>query len=128
MIRGIVLSHGKLGEASLGALRMMYGDVEHLESLSNEGLSTEEMVEKIREFSVAAKESGVCIFIDAFGGSCWRAAKLARLPGSIVITGFNLPMLLSFVNKRNTISFEELPSVMEIDGRRAITAEVIIKE
>lgn len=125
MICGIIVTHGKLGEASLSALKVMYGEAESLYSLSNEGLSTDELTERIREISTTAGGEGVCLFIDAFGGSCWRAAKLARVPRSGLVTGFNLPMLLSFVSKRNTVPFEELPSIMESDGRRAITSEIL---
>ncbi|MHB9028017.1 MAG: PTS sugar transporter subunit IIA [Candidatus Latescibacterota bacterium] len=124
MTLGIIVAHGNLGEAAMHALKGMYGEVERLESLSNEGLSTEELAEKIRVLSGAAGESGICLFVDAFGGSCWRAAKMARLPRSALVNGFNLPMLLSFVNKRNTVPFGELPSIMETDGKRAITMEI----
>jgi mannose/fructose-specific phosphotransferase system component IIA len=123
MMLGIIIAHGNLGEAARNALRGMYGAVERLESLSNEGYSTEDLAEKIREIAGAAGEEGVCLFVDAFGGSCWRAAKMARLPRSALVNGFNLPMLLSFVNKRTTVSFEELPLIMEADGKRAITME-----
>ena len=63
------------------------------------------------------------VFVDVYGGSCWRAARLARLPKAHVITGFNLPMLLSFVTKRTTVPFEEIPSVLNTDGERGIRIE-----
>ncbi len=123
MIHGILVAHGSVGEGLLGAVRAMYGKVEGLDALSNEGLSTPELVDRIRE-TAAAADDGVCIFTDAFGGSCWRAAKTARIPGSVVLTGFNLPMILSFVTKRDTVPFSDLPAVLETDAKRGITVEV----
>lgn len=122
MILGIIVAHKNAAESVLGALTGMYGPVEHLVSISNEGLSANELAERIREADGTGRE-GVCIFTDTFGGSPWRAAKMARLTGSVIITGFNLPMLLSFVNKRNTVPFSDLPSVLEKDGKRGIVVE-----
>ncbi len=123
MIVGIVIAHGSGAEAFLNALRMMYGEAERLYGLSNEGLSTNDLSEKIRETASSSGEGEVCLFVDVFGGSCWRAAKMARLPGSAVITGFNLPMLLSFVSKRKTVPFEDIVAILETDGKRGITLE-----
>lgn len=123
MIYGIIVSHRNVGHGILNALVGMYGDVDCLVSLSNEGLSTNELADNIREAARFAGEEGVCVFVDAYGGSCWRASKLARLRNAHVITGFNLPMLLSFVTKRATIPFGELPAVLETDGKRGIRIE-----
>lgn len=122
MIQGIVVAHRNFGEAVLGALAGMYGTVERLAGISNEGLSGGELTERIRE-TVDPESEGVCIFVDAFGGSPWRAARTARIPGAVIITGFNLPMLLSFVTKRDTVPFAELPAALEADGKRGIVVE-----
>jgi mannose/fructose-specific phosphotransferase system component IIA len=122
MIQGIVVAHKKYSEAALGALAGMYGTVERLVSVSNEGLSSTELTELIRETADPGGD-GICIFVDAFGGSPWRAARSARIPGAVIITGFNLPMLLSFVTKRDTVPFSELPAVLEADGKRGIVVE-----
>ncbi len=123
MIQGIVVAHRNYSEAALGALTGMYGAVERLSGISNEGLSSAELTERIRQ-TADSDGDGVCIFVDAFGGSPWRAARMARVPGSVILTGFNLPMLLSFVTKRDTVPFSELPAVLETDGKRGIVVEV----
>ena len=87
------------------------------------GLSTNEMVDLIKSKSENNSGDGVILFVDIYGGSCWRAAKMAKLPKGHIITGINLPMLLSFIQKRKTLTFDELPSIMEIDGKRAIRCE-----
>jgi mannose/fructose-specific phosphotransferase system component IIA len=120
MIMGIIVAHKDAAQGILRSLAGMYGEVGLLAALSNEGLSTNEMSERIFEASGSAGDDGVCVFVDVYGGSCWRAAKLARLPKAHVITGFNLPMLLSFVSKRESVSFGELPDVLAADGKRGI--------
>jgi len=123
MIHGIIVSHKNAGQGILNALCGMYGDIDRLVALSNEGLSTNELADTIRETARVAEEEGVCVFVDVYGGSCWRAVKLARLRNAHVITGFNLPMLLSFVTKRTTVPLVELPAVLVNDGFRGIRVE-----
>jgi mannose/fructose-specific phosphotransferase system component IIA len=123
MIYGLVIAHKKVGDALLHALEGIYGGFENLRGLSNEGCSTKELTDKIKETYSLLFEPEVCIFVDVYGGSCWRAAKLAKLPTCHIMSGFNLPMLLSFLNKRAATPFDELPAILETDGKRGILAE-----
>ncbi|MBN1292137.1 MAG: hypothetical protein JXB48_09890 [Candidatus Latescibacteria bacterium] len=123
MIQGIIIGHVDIGNALIDALHSISGMVEFIEYISNKGLSTNELAEIIKSKSQKNSSDGVMLFVDMYGGSCWRAAKMARVPNSHIVTGINLPMLLSFIQKRNTIPIDELPAIMEIDGKRAITSE-----
>lgn len=122
MIRGLIVGHKTIGTGFLAALESISGSQPDIEFLSNTGLSTKELADRIREMCSGA-ECSMILFVDVYGGSCWRAAKMAQVPGSSIVTGLNLPMLLSFVNKRLTVPFEELPGVLAHDGCRGITAE-----
>ena len=119
----MVVAHKKVGDALLYALEGIYGAFENVKGISNEGCSTNELADKIREECALLPDPEVCIFVDVYGGSCWRAAKLAKLPACHILSGFNLPMLLSFLHKRAQIPFEEIPAVLETDGKRGIIAE-----
>ena len=123
MIKGLVVGHRKVSAALLEALESISGTYEYLIPISNDGLSTRELVDKIKGAFSENTDEEVIIFIDVFGGSCWRAAKMAQLPRCHIITGLNLPMLLSFVNKRKTLSFDDLSAVLETDGKRGIKSE-----
>ena len=123
MIHGLLVGHKDIGEGILRALKSITGDIEHFAYISNEGLSTKELVEQIKVFSDEHQEEGLIIFVDLFGGSCWRAAKMAKLDNTYIISGANLPMLLSFINKRESFSLSELPDIIENDGKRGITLE-----
>jgi len=123
MIKGLIVGHRDFGKAILNAMESISGSIENIEWVSNDGLSTNELAEKIRAACELNGEEGILVFVDVYGGSCWRAAKMARASNARIITGINLPMLLSFIHKRETISLDELPAVMENDGKRAIQSE-----
>ena len=123
MIGGLIIGHSDIGESILRALKSITGSFEELYCLSNEGLSTDELVEKIKDFSTDKKVDGLLIFIDVYGGSCWRAAKIAKPDRSFIVTGVNLPMMLSFVQKRETFPFDDLPGILETDGKRGVKSE-----
>jgi mannose/fructose-specific phosphotransferase system component IIA len=123
VIKGLIMAHKDLGESILRAVESICGKCEDMWFLSNEGLSTNELADKIKNICEGCGEDGVIIFVDVYGGSCWRAAKISQ-PGKLhIINGFNLPMLLSFINKREVFQLDELASILESDGKRAITSE-----
>ena len=123
MIRGILVGHSDICAALLKALESIAGSYDHIVPISNEGLSTPEITEIIRDAAREAGNEGMVIFVDVFGGSCWRAAKTAQISNAGIVTGVNLPMLLSFVNKRMTLDLAELVTAMEQDGKRGIRSE-----
>ena len=123
MIKGLIVGHRNIGEGLLNALESISGSFENIIFISNNGLSTNEIAEKIKDAYKEYQNDDVMIFVDVYGGSCWRAAKIAKLSGSHIVTGLNLPMLLSFVNKRNTFSSDELYTILETDGKRGIKSE-----
>ena len=104
------------------AVESICGPVSDIRILSNEGLSTRDLSDKIHECA-AGMNTPVLIFVDIYGGSCWRAAKMARVQDSRILSGVNLPMLLSFVNKRDSVAHEDLPAVLTEDGKRGIILE-----
>ena len=123
MIKGLIVGHRDIGDGILRALESISGSFKFLSYISNERSSTNELVEKIKAFSNDMQEDGLVIFVDVYGGSCWRAAKMAKLHRTHIVTGINLPMLLSFINKRESFSFDDLPGILETDGKRGITVE-----
>jgi len=123
MIGGLIVGHRDLGESLLRVVESIAGDYESLASVSNDGLSTSDLVERIREVSAAMNVDSLFIFVDAYGGSCWKAAKLAQRDNFHIITGLNLPMLLSFIHKRESFPCDELKEILVTDGKRGIRGE-----
>ena len=122
MIRGLIIGHRDIASALAAAVNSITGQDSDIEFLSNNGLSTSELSATIKK-SANNSDEYIIIFVDVFGGSCWRAAKQARLSNSHILSGCNLPMLLSFVNKRESYSFDELPAILEHDGKRGVVLE-----
>ncbi len=120
MINGLIVGHCDIGESILRVLYSISGCSEHISYISNEGFSTKEMADKIKDTISTNENDGVIIFVDVYGGSCWRAAMIAKTQKSHIITGVNIPMLLSFINKRELFPFNELAEILEKDGKRGI--------
>ncbi len=123
MIKGLIVGHKDIGNSLLKALESISGSFENIIFFSNNGLSTKELADKISAVCTDCQDDGIIILVDVYGGSCWRAAKLAKLQRCHIVTGLNLSMLLSFVNKRNSFSFDELSSILVEDGKRGIKVE-----
>jgi mannose/fructose-specific phosphotransferase system component IIA len=123
VIQGLIIGHGAIGEGLESAIRTITGTCDGITYISNIGLSTADIAEEVRSFTREHDCSdGVIIFIDLFGGSCWQGAKLANTPDTHIVTGVNLPMLLSFMNKRSIHAFDDLPGILDTDGKRGIQA------
>ncbi|MFC1606896.1 PTS sugar transporter subunit IIA [Candidatus Latescibacterota bacterium] len=123
MIKGLIVGHSEFGSAVLQAIQAISGSTEDIYTISNIGLSTDDIIDKIRSICQPECQDGLLIFVDLFGGSCWRAAKKAAVPNSRIVTGLNLPMLLSFVSKRSEMLLDELADIMDVDGKRGIRLE-----
>jgi mannose/fructose-specific phosphotransferase system component IIA len=65
------------------------------------------------------------IFVDLRGGSCWRVAKMLvkEYPALKVISGVNIPMLVSFLSKKHDHRLDELVKIIETDAHRGIVFE-----
>ena len=120
MISGLIIGHRDFSRAIVDAVEAITGCKGYIEYISNEGLSTDELSAEIKAKCDKNLNENIVLFVDVYGGSCWRAAKKAKAPNVHIVTGLNLPMLLSFVRKRETVTFEDMPAVMETDGKRAI--------
>ena len=123
MIKGLVIGHRDFSRAVMNVLESVSGDIECIDFISNEGLSTDDLTAHIQSLCQSVMQAGILIFVDMYGGSCWRAAKKANLQNTHIVSGFNIPMLLSFIHKRQTLPFDELVRTIGHDGKRAIRSD-----
>jgi mannose PTS system EIIA component len=119
MTRAVILTHGELGKTLMNAVENMLGPQTDMDVLTNEGLSLEQIINAVES---RLGETPTVLFVDHCGGSPFVACKSlhARYPQHSLITGVNLPMLLSFFTKRSRLPFNELVQVVESDGHRGI--------
>ncbi len=125
MTGAVIIGHGDFGACLCGMLEAITGITENVSALSNKGLSTPELLEALDKAVGSLASNDIILFVDTFGGSCWQAAKMFRVEHQEchIVTGINLPMLLSFVHKRDTNGVIELCDILDNDGRRGITHE-----
>ena len=136
MVKGIIVTHGRLGTALVETVEKIVGPVKSLVQVSNEGHSLESLTEFIVSLlKENADSQGIILMVEFKGGSCWMAAKKAsaryfagdsdspHIENLTLVTGVNMPMLLTFVTRRDTLSEQELLDTMKTEGIQGIGVE-----
>ncbi len=100
VLKGVVVGHGSLAAALVDAVQRIAGADTGLVAISNTDCDRGTLEEKIL---AAVGEGPALVFIDMPSGSCLFAAmrRLDGVPGTRVVTGVNLAMLLEFVFHRD---------------------------
>jgi mannose/fructose-specific phosphotransferase system component IIA len=123
MISAIVVTHGRLGAEFVATAHRIFGDFNGVYSLSNEDRTPQTLAEDIEAIlDHAGPDEGFILLVDFLYGSCGHAtlAVERRHRNVRVVSGVNLPMVLAFLNKRNEVDFERLPSELAARGRDSI--------
>jgi len=124
MKHAILLTHGPIGDALIEATRGIMGIENGLHALSVTNMSVSEISQRLLSLVDAPEEraEGVVIMASLKGGSCWNVAVAIAKdhPHVKVISGVNLPMVLTFMTKRDNTSLEKLAEYLEEDSIRSI--------
>lgn len=122
MISGIIICHNQLAFEYVYAVNKIFGQSERLYPFSNTNLAPKALFEKINGFIRENHLREAVLMVDLRGGSCWTTAKLImrEYPHFKTLSGVNIPMLLSFMTKREQYPVPELIKVIENDGHRGI--------
>jgi len=120
-VPAVLVTHADLGAALLRAASQVYGQVEEVEVLSNEGFSREQLEREIGTRVRDWKQGGL-VLTDFWGGSCHICGiAAARGHGDIVVvTGLNLPLLLDYLHNRDQYGSLELADRLQKKGRESI--------
>jgi PTS system mannose-specific IIA component len=120
-VPALIVMHADLAAALLRAAEKLYGPLEDVPVLSNEGLSRDSLEAEISK-RVAGWEAGGLLLTDFWGGSCHQCGlSVARAQGEIImVTGLNLPMLLDYVHNREQYGVRELADRLLKKGQESI--------
>jgi PTS system mannose-specific IIA component len=123
---GIIICHKSMAASLVKTVKAILGHHDELIPFSNEKITTEDAVTQLHEIILekGAPEE-VILMADMRGGNCWTIASLIsrNKPNYYVISGVNLPMILSFLTKKDQLTAEELAETIEKDGHRGILLE-----
>ena len=119
LVRGVLLSHGKLAEGLVDAVRRITDlDEDVLEAMSNEGQNPQGLAEQV---DLLVGSAPIVVFTDLGTGSCALTAQLTCRDQDrrAMVFGMNLPMLLEFVFHRE-LSLSELVPRLLTKGREGV--------
>jgi len=119
----LILSHYRLADEFIAALRHIVGEVPHVRAIGLDPAATapEEMRAQIdKAIREVDQGKGVLVLVDMFGGTPSNLSLAFLEEGRVeVVTGVNLPMLVDFVFNR-TLSAEEAANRAVARGGDAI--------
>ena len=122
----VIVTHGQLGDALIGAAEFILGRrPEAVESIS---IDLSENAEKLRAkiaqgIKVVQGQKGALILTDMFGGTPSNLSYSFLEEGRIeVLAGVNLPILIQAVNLREkNIELGQLAADLEVFGKKSIS-------
>ncbi len=124
MIGVLIVTHYRLAEEFLQALKLIVGELEHFQAI---GLDPSAPPEAMRvRIAKAMREAdtggGVLMLVDMFGGTpsnlCLSFLDDSRVE---VVTGVNLPMLVKVARADGNLSLKEVAELAQDYGRRNIS-------
>ena len=126
MILALLVTHGNLASGLKDAVEQMLGEQEGFLTLSNSGLAGKDLIGKINQILEEQKHPSTVLFTDIYGGSCWRSSRFiaSQNPKVALVTGVNLPMLLTFFTNRTKLDFDQLLAKVVQMGEEGIKSEV----
>lgn len=124
MIGLLIVTHCDLGKELLKAAEFIVGRLDEADAVSINQISDSEEIRKSIEDKVTALDNGqgVLILTDMFGGTPSNLS-LSFLKEEMVevLTGVNLPMVISIAQNRSEMSLEELAEKAQEAGKMSIS-------
>ena len=121
-IATFIFTHEQVAICFKKALEKILGRQDHLYPYTNLVDALPVLVQKINADINNLHPDYIVCFVDLAGGSCWNLAKMLNKEQKnvTIISGVNMPMLISFFTNLNEMPFEELIKKVLIDGNRGI--------
>ena len=124
MIGILVLTHGAFGEDLLKTACGIMHESEKLGALNLSRRSDfETLRKKVSDMIVGLNaDGGVLVLIDAYGGTSYNTTRPLMSNHNIsLVTGVNLPMVLSALTNRHRMNLEALAKKVSEDAKKTIS-------
>ncbi|OQX95485.1 hypothetical protein B6I21_05200 [candidate division KSB1 bacterium 4572_119] len=123
MIGGIVVTHGPIASAAIEAAETILGETKNIHPVTTTNSSLKSVIQELEDIiSRNNRDQGLIIMVSLKGGTCWNSAvSVARQHKNVeVVSGVNLPMIISFLTKRDVLPLGELAETIRNNGIRGI--------
>ena len=123
MVGAVIIAHSFIGKELIATAEYLVGPMNGIAAVSiNCKMEAFEARQIISETMKQVDQGdGVLILTDLFGGSPSNLAfSFLNKEKVEVITGMNLPMILTFWNNRESMGLRELAKTVQLSGRRSI--------
>jgi PTS system mannose-specific IIA component len=124
MVGILIVSHGRLAEAFISSVQLLVGNLHKIRGISIWPKDKEKDVgDRIRKGIKEVDDGdGVVILTDVLGGApTYLSLSIIERERVEVVTGVNMPMLLTLSSYRGSRSLEEIGKLVKKSGRRSIT-------
>jgi mannose PTS system EIIA component len=123
MVGILVISHGRLAEALVSSARFIIGNIRKIGTVSIWPRDNEMRIRKRIEKGLCRVDQGdgVLVLTDLWGGTPTNVSlSLLGTHRLEIVTGVNMPMLLTLSSYRNGRSLEQISRLVKKSGRRSI--------
>jgi len=123
MIGILIVSYGKLAQALISSVQYLFGDLKRIRSVSIWPEDSEEEIKGRIQKNIAELNdgNGIVILTDILGGTPTNLSLSFLDDESVeVVTGVNMPMLLTLLSYRRYRSLKEIGKLAKKSGRRSI--------
>src|SRR4030066_1843702 len=123
MVGILIVSHGRLADALISSVQSLVGNLEKIKGVPIWSRDREDEVKHRiqKEMAEVDDGDGVVILTDIFGGTPTNLSLSFLEDEKVeVVTGVNIPMLLTLASYRKGRSLTESGSLLKRSGRRGI--------
>ncbi|MBD3224445.1 MAG: hypothetical protein GF313_06935 [Caldithrix sp.] len=117
-----IITHGNLGECIKNVSNNLVPSPKTLIFYSNQKDTLSKIIEEIEKTIDVQKPDHIFFFVDLMGGSCWTIGNRLKkhYENAYVITGVNIPMIISYQMNIEKLNTDELVKKIVEDGKRGI--------
>ena len=117
-----IITHGNLAKTLSDVSNLLTTPIVESYTYSNSEKSLEELSDEISEIIDLKQPENLIFFVDLMGGSCWMLInRLKRkYPHAQLLSGVNIPMLVSFQINYNHLTWQDLLEKIIADGKKGI--------